>query len=245
MIKRKYLVLVPTKNRPKRIQYAIKTFYEQCQKEKIDFLFIIEKTDKVLNLVPKEIGVVKLPKSNQGLGYVRMKGIEFANSNRYSHVLMIDDNVTFNKKRPPMFKKFLDCINKDTKFLAAWNKYYELVGSMWGACFGIDIKSAIKVGNYDPNLTYGEDKFMLVKLSKEYGVNCFKTSNLIEFGKKRFEEGGGTFLRTKGKYNKVIKYINKNYSDLFRKIYINKNNSMIMLPTFKLRKTHKPDFKRK
>lgn len=244
-MKRNYLLAIPSKNRKSRLELFLEKNLKNITNQGLDVVIALEKRDPSQKIKFENIKILTLKKNNQGISYSRNQLVKYAHKNRYSHILMVDDNVEFGKKEYPLFKKFLDCMDKNTKFLAAWNKYYELVGTMWGSCFGIDVKAAMKVGNYDVNLIYGEDKFLVVKLSKVFGINCFKSSNWISFGKHRGEKGGGQKFRIKRIHNQVIEYINKKYPDLFKKVIINKNNSMIMYPTFKLRRKHEPDFKRK
>lgn len=253
------MIAIPSKNRRKAVETMLNTWGRQMSDEGIDIFVFIEREDTGQEIDCPECPflIVTLNEVSKGIGYARREAVSYAHNNGYEKILFLDDNCKFSKTEPPMFGKFMELVSVESPFVAGWNNIYKKFGSLQGACFGLYTQSVIDVGNYDENMTYCEDKLLLLNLIAKFGKMAYKCSDYIVFDIKRHQQGGTMSFKNLDSFHNLIDYIKNTYPKVFRIIKIKSTetfnlrkgevsiiHSMDMHPTKPTRKTKIPDFQR-
>jgi len=174
---------------------------------------------------------------NSRVGRVRYECTIHAKENNYTHILMLDDDVSVGKNVLDLFKNFEN--NKELFSCAAMykndfffsykiNSGLRYVLSQGVLCWVFDVDKCIELGNFDKNLIFFEDQDLQLRAMKYGYYKAVDTSVLfdvkLEGGDKNKKNGGCSSYNYFEDNKKTIEYLLLKYNN---NIYFRRKKSGI------------------
>jgi glycosyltransferase involved in cell wall biosynthesis len=210
-------VLIPSRNRPEMLGRLVASLVDQ-ERLAMPVIVGLSQRDPGRQAIEHwdQVNYIKVVSCPIGVGAARHRMIELAHKWGYRRILFIDDDC---RVKVAAINSFMEEFRKaGVVWYAAWNSYYDLIGSHIGntsMVYGLDVPAVVKIGNFDPRLKFAEDHDLRLRLLLRYGPDfwCHSRALVLRHLTKRSDTSskGGVTEYSRSRAEQHAAYLNQKF----------------------------------